>query len=373
MSRGKLWSPIPTPEQELLLKICVGYDPVASWNAWRALVAVEDLDLASQRLLPLAYEELRKAEVSHPDMERYRIVARYVWYDNQVRIGLVERVLDAFDSAGIPILLLKGIALTPLYYKNWGLRPANDTDILVPPERAHDAARLLNDLGWHCSRSGDIASPMFRSTIHALEFESAQNISIDLHWHALHDRCQEDADALFWKHAQPVALNVRQARTPGDTEQLFHVCLHAVRRNQVAPIRWIADAAMILRNSTIDWDRFARHAIDGRFSRSIAIALRCLKDRFALAVPADVLARMEAERPSSVERLEEQVNAGWMPRVLRSTGRRYLHYQRNRDAAAAPANFIAYMETIWGLSSRNQTLREIFKHLQPQGRSAREE
>jgi hypothetical protein len=137
----------------------------------------------------------------------------------------------------------------------------------------------------------------------------------------------------------------------------------------VAPIRWIADAAMILRNGTIDWDRFSRHAVEGRFSRSIAIALRCLKDRFALAVPADVLARIEAQRPSSIERVEEQVNAGWMPRVLRSTGRRYLHYRRNRDAAAAPANFVAYMETIWGLSSRDQTLTEILKHLQPQRRS----
>jgi hypothetical protein len=59
-----------------------------------------------------------------------------------------------------------------------------------------------------------------------------------------------------------------------------------------------------------------------------------------------------------------------MPRVLRSTGRRYLHYRRNRDAVAAPANFISYMETIWGLSSRNQTFTEILKHLRPQTRSA---
>lgn len=52
MTARKLWKAFPDTGQELLLKTCLfeGDRAVESWHAWRKIVDVDDLDLASQRL-----------------------------------------------------------------------------------------------------------------------------------------------------------------------------------------------------------------------------------------------------------------------------------------------------------------------------------
>ena len=65
-----------------------------------------------------------------------------------VREPELRRVLEAFGTAGIDILLVKGAHLAYAFYEEPALRPRNDTDLLVRPGRDDDAHRLLADLGY---------------------------------------------------------------------------------------------------------------------------------------------------------------------------------------------------------------------------------
>ena len=125
---AKLWHTFPDKPQELLLKACLfeGDAALESWHAWRGLISVDELDTASQRLLPLAYRNLTACGVNAAELERYRGVARYVWYHNQSRTVAVEALLRIFAAVGIPAMVLKGAALAHLYYPNVSLRPMND-------------------------------------------------------------------------------------------------------------------------------------------------------------------------------------------------------------------------------------------------------
>ena len=55
---------------------------------------------------------------------------------------------DLLNDASIPTILLKGMALSQRYYRDLGLRPMFDLDLLVPPQRAKAAYEILGPLGW---------------------------------------------------------------------------------------------------------------------------------------------------------------------------------------------------------------------------------
>ena len=137
---GPQW---PTREQELLLRAGLGYGQPATeaWTQWRATVPYEHLDQASYRLLPLVYRRLRDEGLNDPLLPFMRGVHRRTWHDNHLLFHHAQTLLRAFHAAGIPTLVLKGPALTLLYYKDYGLRPMGDFDILVPTAQAEAALR----------------------------------------------------------------------------------------------------------------------------------------------------------------------------------------------------------------------------------------
>ena len=55
--------------------------------------------------------------------------------------------VEALNAAGIEVALLKGAALASTVYGSFGARPMNDVDVLVHPDRADDAKRLLLGAG----------------------------------------------------------------------------------------------------------------------------------------------------------------------------------------------------------------------------------
>lgn len=59
-----------------------------------------------------------------------------------------QRVADALSRAGIDSTPLKGPALGEAIYGDPGRRPSSDVDVLVPPSRLHEAARVVGRLGY---------------------------------------------------------------------------------------------------------------------------------------------------------------------------------------------------------------------------------
>ncbi len=357
----RLFLQLPDERQELLLKACLfnGVAAIDSWRAWQSLIDVEDIDVGSQRLLPLAYQNLSAQDVAATELERYRGVARYIWYDNHRKMLQTRAVLDAFAEAQIPVMLLKGLALVPLYYRNWALRPTNDLDLMVPPQLAGAAGEVLERNGWRSGYSRLLKSAAYRTTIHAMSFVGEAGDSLDLHWHALLDWCSEDADTTFWEAAQVLPLNGCNVLALGDTDQFFQIIVHTPRRDPIAPIRWVADATMLLRVANVDWDRLLALIAAGGFVLRARQALSYLRDVFYLAVPDRVLRELGRATPSAVETLEARINRLNMPRLIWQACFRYAHYRRNRRWPAAPRNFPSYLRTTWGGETWVDTLRAV--------------
>lgn len=57
------------------------------------------------------------------------------------------KLIELYDSAGIPMVILKGFAAA-MYYPEPIRRTMGDIDFIVPPERFEDACRLMEDSGY---------------------------------------------------------------------------------------------------------------------------------------------------------------------------------------------------------------------------------
>jgi hypothetical protein len=339
--------------QELLLRAALGTgdDAPTAWREWRRQTDVERLDGASQRLLPLLFRNLERLGERHPDLARYRSVHRQVWYRNQVMLGELASMLRRLHEHEIPTLVLKGAALIPLYYRDVGVRPMNDFDILVPAQRAHDALDAMAGSGW-TTTFPTVASRVLLT--HSVLFERGLE-DFDLHWHVMEECCLPEADDAFWRDAVPVRYQDVDtlALAPGD--QLVHVLVHGLRWAEAPPLRWVADAVTVLSRAgdRVDWDKVSAAAQRCGVVLPVRLGLRYLARALSAPVPSTLLERLDRVPVPRWQEAEYRVKT--LPRTpWRRLRFHWFNYRRLRAVVAGElprAGFLAYLQGRWGLAS----------------------
>lgn len=307
LTRGKtgaqgLW---PTPEEATMLRAAVRRDAagLAAWTEVEPRLDFETLDGEVVRLLPLLYQNLTAQGVPYEQMGRLKGMYRQAWYRNQLLMAELDKVLTTLHGERIFTILLKGAALAPFYYRDHGVRPMGDIDVLVPVEDARAAAESLMATGWIPLELVDRAL-----RLHSLPMRNAAGHNLDLHWH-LGDRLRmpnsEHAARAFIERAVPVELHGIATHILAPDDLLFHVCVHGVRADGDARLRWPVDAITILREAgdTLDWARFLATARQWRFVPVLRDALRYVVDTLDAPAPPWVLFELEAEQLSVRERL----------------------------------------------------------------------
>jgi hypothetical protein len=300
---GYFW---PTREQELLLKATLlkGEQAIAAWKNWAAAINFDQLDAGSQRLLPLLYRNLIDNNVQHPAINIYKGFYRMTWYKNRLLQHRITNVLCLLDSHGIPALLLKGVALASVYYKDWALRPMNDFDLLVPQNDALEAVDLLCRSGWKPAASMPDESDLLIR--HASHLINDSGVEFDLHWRIMPESGCTEADNKFIGSAMEIDFNGVSVSVLSHTDQLFHVLVHGARWNYVAPLRWAPDSMMILREAglIIDWHRLLNEARHRCLVMPLKKTLIYLHEVFAAPIPAEIISNLKRMRPSLTERME---------------------------------------------------------------------
>ena len=346
----------PEPQHELLLRAAL-LDRAPSVDALRQLerqVDLDHLDSGANRLLPLLYRALRRHGLDHPWLGRLKGVYRYTWTQNQLLFYAATRILGALREAGIPTLALKGMALTFGYYRDAGLRPMEDIDVLVPRAQAEAACAVVRDLGWRAD------TPLFdRRLRQALAFRHAQTFvngrgqACDLHWSLFNTLRQPGADDVLWADAIPLQVGDESALTLNPTDSLMHICAHGAYWNPTPPVRWVADALTVLQAApVIDWDRLLRQARLRRLTLPLADTLPYLRDRMDAAIPEWVIVGLRQTETTQAERREYA--ARLVNPIEWGVGLTFwLHYRQWRRSPRDPAlpaglrGYLAFIELEW--------------------------
>lgn len=330
----------PTPHQELLLRAALlqGEPALEAWNEWRRKVNLDVIDYGSHRMVPQLYRNMQRHGVKDPLMERLKGVYRYYLYKNEILMHRIGSLLTAFEEAQIQTMVLKGAALIQLYYRESGLRPMLDADVLVHANQAEQAMEVLTTLKW----KPRIPQPQNRiPIIHSTPFEDEGGRQVDLHWHLFWECFNAGADDDLWENAIPIKIGGAQTLALNPTNQLLHTCWHGARWNEVPPIRWVADAMSILGASSaeIDWDSLFQKARRHRIVLPVKDSLEYLKKKFDAPVPDTVLESLSAVRISAIERENYEVTLN--PMTPPSTGKilRMLYYDYRWLSSSTSARF----------------------------------
>jgi len=301
LERKYLW---PTPGQELLLQaaLAANSNSIAAWEEWKSKhVWGDHLDNGSFRLMPLVYQNLRAKQSNDSLLTRLKGIYRFAWCQNQKKFHSANHVLRVLHDAGIQTMILKGVALSLLHYKDNGVRPMADIDVLVQPKDVPLAVELLRQSGW--SSSDKLSQEAFRFR-HSLQLKNQSGEEVDLHWHLLYECCQDAADTDFWEKPVPIKIHNVSTLALNPTDTLLHVIIHGLRWNPVPTVRWVADAVIIINCSDIDWPRLIHQAQKRRLGMRLKAGLSYLHDKFPDCVPEMGFNEVKKIRISFVERIE---------------------------------------------------------------------
>jgi hypothetical protein len=351
---GDFW---PAEDQELLLRaaILAGEEALQAWKQWQLRSDIDDLDQGSHRMLPLLYRNLLAHGIDDPIMKKLKGIYRYTWYRNRVLFDGVAAAMLPLQTSGIQTMLLKGSALVVLHYRDFGVRPMYDVDLLVPAEDSLKAIDILKDLGW-ASTFGypEKFSSGFISVRHGWNFKNKNGVELDLHWRLLLECCPGDADRDVWQAAVPAVIVDVPTMALCATDLLWQVCVHGLQWNAVPTIRWVADAMAILRTSLpeIDWKRFLDQAHRHGVVLPLREGLTYLRQVYHAPVPdavLEVLGRGEISRTESIEyRTKSQVRT-----ILGDAVQlwcRHARLMRHATRAQRFAGFPEFLQHVWDLN-----------------------
>ncbi len=327
MKTGKAVSkPVHTCEQELLLRaaLCQGEEALSAWRAWSNLVNLASIDGGSARLLPLLYHNLQLNCVADPPIGK--LLEEYVqtWCHNEILFHELGNLLRSFQTNGIETLLLKGAPLALLFYKDLGLRPMSDVDVLVRRQQARSAIKILHRAGWKSIYESPEALIPYQ---HAVEFTHDEGHRLDLHWRVLWDGKQEISDDEYWDSAVTMEIDDVRTRTLNPADHLLHICVHGAAWNNLPPLRWVADAAYVLRvaGPAINWDQLVKRTRERRLMLPMRDALAYLQDLLGIPIPSDVVKIISNIPASRLESTLYRLRAGEQP-FLRKLNTLYYWY-----------------------------------------------
>lgn len=146
-------------------------------------------------------------------------------------------VIAPASEDGIPVLILKGLALQNLAYPPGRARPMDDVDLLVSPTDSPRLGRLLRSRGYRNDLRGE--EDFFAPDL---------SHSIDVHTDLVNTTRLPARGTLWaepfqeiWHRRQSFSLGGVPAWTLGPQDCIQHLAVHAVHHHGMQGVLWLAD------------------------------------------------------------------------------------------------------------------------------------
>jgi hypothetical protein len=201
---------------------------------------------------------------------------------------------------------LRAAAIVDAMYRSPHLRPRDDLDVLIAPERLADADRLLASAGWMRAAEPDALLASAQRHYHR---RSASRLpeTLDLHWRIANPRLFADAIAFeeLWPRAVAMPILGGGARTLSYIDALFLACLHRVAHHDDAiDLLWLWDIHLLASRLSVDEaaalvDLAARKRLRAVCAHGLALAAERFHTRGALALIGALDVQQATAEPSA--------------------------------------------------------------------------
>lgn len=304
------------------------------------------VDTESLRVLPLIYRNLEHSGDSL--LPALRDAYRNTWMANQKLLYRAQEIVRACNEAGIPNMLLKGIPMSLHYYKDMGVRPMGDIDLLVPLEYIESTVSLLASYG----NIPDAIEDKYRHLIHAMHCFDEGGVDVDLHWQAFFFQEHQQSNWVFEKkYSEKLQLDPENATyILNDSYQLFHTIIHGTLEGQPT-IRWILDAVKICKSPSFNGDinQITEFAAANHLDYALKVCLFYLKNEFQLSdfsVNTDANSIKEINLQKKFFRLSGEYSSNSMKRTVRMFVRQGIAYDLFYKGLTKKTKFVWLFERL---------------------------
>jgi LPS sulfotransferase NodH len=309
---------LPDPLDTLLLRAALHPDQrgVEAWQRLRPLFSVEEAHPGQWSLLPLVHRTLCATWSPDPDRERLAGQRRYLRVRWAQGAGPIAAALRRLEKAAIPVLLVGEAARAErLDGNDASLREIQQVCLLIhPADRARAAAllgpadpiQLVDRASDRLARPGSTGDPA-------------------------------------WEQAEPATLAGSPVLRPSASDLLLHTLVDGTRLSHRGRIRWAADAAQLIAEGGIDWQRLAQQAERGQVALTTAAALTYLATALEVPLPPEAPTQIPRGWGHGRERLIHQL---WNPGAQGSCRRNAVALELAQSAAVPP------LASLWGLGRR---------------------
>jgi Uncharacterised nucleotidyltransferase len=295
---------------------------------------------------PLLHSHLKELSGAGPvpkeAQRRLLQLSHRAGYHNRQYSQALRELLQLFAKGGVPTIVLKGLSLVELIYRNFSLRPLIDLNLLVPRARIDAARRLTRQARYVETFSR--RSRFYRWCYSQLFLVKPEHFRVNLllQWHVVSWPRMHAIDlGRLWREAERVRLSGAPALIPSPVDFALYLCLQADKYaflNGAAvgvrdPAEFIFDEwtqnrlirftdvyeLLHYHRATLDWDLLIARAKASGIEGTVYSVLRWVDQLFGPAIDPLVLQRLQPDRPRSVRRAIFRILAEPRDRALPPT------------------------------------------------------
>ncbi len=208
----------------------------------------------------------------------------------------LRNIVIAFQSAGVKVCVLKGAALAGIVYRDPGLRPMMDLDLLVRKEDLGTVHRVMTDLRY-AAAAGSQSKQWYREKhFHLPPYHHPEKpVVVEIHWHITENSFGLDINQL-WKRTREVDLTGCRVLVLSPEDMLIHTCIHVYNHGYENAFffRGLCDIAEIVRyyEAEINWELLSKeikeHGIEKQVHSLLFLAGEFYElDRYLSAINLD--------------------------------------------------------------------------------------
>ncbi len=222
-------------------------------------------------------------------------------------IHQLQEIREAFRSADILFLVIKGPALAGTVYADPASRPASDVDLLVTPNRMAAARAVLETIGYRClDRRFDSARGFFADEVFVSRDGRSNRRPVELHWdlHRFSGIDREPGVEDLMKRSVQARFHSVPFRSLSSVDALMHRAMNnAFDHDRDLRLIGIYDALLLAgRLDEGEWETLKERTVAWRARLATELSLRLAMALFGWTPPDGDADFSRWPAPSAMER-----------------------------------------------------------------------
>jgi len=254
-------------------------------------------------LAPLLYYHLHRIDLDHQIPQSIMDQLHDIYWSNLARNLLLydelSRVLKSFEEKEIPVVVVKGLALAELVYKNIALRPMADADLLVQKRSLPEVMKTLFKLGFEILPEEKRITIKYMNELHLLKHQEnvkyLPSLIINIHWDLtapirFKGTTKTDPQQMI-SRARPAKIAYNNILLMTREDQILWVIYHATFQHPFIGLLQLCDVAELikLKENELDWQSLLKTSKNERIATATYYFLSSTKKLLGVPIPNWVL------------------------------------------------------------------------------------